>query len=168
MFEGGVHFVAGLRLVCTRLGWGDAEEVSALAGHAESGLPGPDTVQGWVKFGNCQAATVSFTFAARHRHFRLAIVCTRGTVSVERAGAGYSITQGDHKEHVNFAGVDNELEHFVAEVQKNQLQAVQRRRLDFPSDLGAAAEGAWDVAVMEALLESGRNEGRIVRVDGPS
>lgn len=48
--EGGVHFVAALRMMAGAAGWGQATEVAACARGISDNLPHPDTLQGLVWF----------------------------------------------------------------------------------------------------------------------
>lgn len=48
--EGGVHFVAALRLAAAAAGWGEATAVVAASSGVSADLPQPDTLSGLVWF----------------------------------------------------------------------------------------------------------------------
>ena len=165
-----MHFIAALRMVSNALGWGEASEVSALSSHARQDLVGPDSVIGIVSFKDPgQQATVSITLASHFMNWSLRATGTEGTVEVSRGGwsgtrVGYELkvkTKDDTAPRslvLPFTGCDGEFDAFIKMVQGSlDLDSIEAKR-------SRPIEGFNDLALIEALLESGGNGGKPVIV----
>lgn len=170
-----VHHIAALRAVGKAAGLGELVEASANAMSLSQDLPPPDTVVGTVKFASSTPASISITFAGSVLRFSLSVVGTKGSLEVLRGGwhgtAGYQLSyktgasRESTVEQVPFNGLDEELIAFV-----DQVNAAQGRSKGSSQDISDAAyrtsveEGARDLAVVEALLESSRQGSQTVHI----
>lgn len=82
LLEGGVHFVAALRLVCAAAGAGEPGRVSALLTRGSEGVPGPDTLVGWARFDGGVPAGVSITQAGAIPRLCVTLVGTQVWMAV--------------------------------------------------------------------------------------
>ncbi|KAH1219215.1 Uncharacterized protein GmHk_13G039401 [Glycine max] len=139
----GVHFIAGLRMLVGC----EIVSVSAMTSHVDLTLPPPDNISSTL----------------------WRVVGLNGTLQVERGFQGqhgYLVsfygTDGQNKSSFfPFSGVTEELKAFINDVSeitlKKRNQFVTEPRLSY-------VEGARDVAVLEAMLESGARQGELVRL----
>lgn len=172
VMESSVHFIAALRMLAAAAGLGEAMEASARTTHARPDLSGPDSIVGFLTFGQPGggeatgnvAASVSISLASSHVHWALRVIGINGTIEVGRGGwtgtrAGYTLTRkyrgdAEHVSHVmTFTGVTNE---YLAAL-KTVLTGEEDPR-------GSPEEGARDLAAVQALLESGAKGGVIVSI----
>ncbi|KAL3140220.1 hypothetical protein ABBQ38_004496 [Trebouxia sp. C0009 RCD-2024] len=168
-----VHHIAALRMLGRAAGLGEVEEASATATSISKELPPPDTLVGSVKFASGTCGGVSITFAGSVLRFSLSLTGTQGSLEVLRGGwggpkPGYTLsyqtaTSGSsHVEQVPFSGLDDELTAFV-----QQVHASKNGNQESDSDAAyriSIQEGAKDLAVVEALLESSKQSGKTVSV----
>ncbi|XP_027926448.1 uncharacterized protein LOC114183576 isoform X1 [Vigna unguiculata] len=162
----GVHFIAGLRMLVGC----ELVSVSAMTSHVDTTLPAPDNISSVFHLENGCSGVFVMVVSSRSPKTLWRIVGLNGTLQVER---GF---QGEHGYKVSFYGADGpkqssffpfngvteELKAFINDVSENTLkqkegQFVAEPRLSF-------VEGARDVAVLEAMLESGARQGELVQV----
>ncbi|KAL4443839.1 hypothetical protein ABPG75_011576 [Micractinium tetrahymenae] len=86
--EGGVHFVAALRLAAEAAGFGQAVAAAAASRGVSDDLPHPDCLQGLLWFESGASASVSITTAAGAASIALRAVGTAGTAEAARGGLG--------------------------------------------------------------------------------
>ncbi|XP_014497674.1 uncharacterized protein YMR315W [Vigna radiata var. radiata] len=161
----GVHYIAGLRMLVGC----EVVSVSAMTSHVDMTLPSPDNVSAVFHLENGCSGVFVMVVSSRSPKTLWRVVGLNGTLQVER---GF---QGEHGYLVSFYGADGpkestffpfngvteELKAFINDVSENTLkkgsQFVAEPRLSF-------VEGARDVAVLEAMLESGARQGELVQV----
>lgn len=161
----GVHYVAGLRMLvgCEVL------SVSAMTSHVDATLPPPDNISCVFHLENGCSGVFVMVVSSRSPKILWRVVGINGTVQIERGFQGrhgYLITfygtDGQSKSSFfPFSGVTEEFKAFISDVSRSTLkkenQFEAEPRLSF-------IEGARDVAVLEAMLESGARQGALVHV----
>ncbi|KAF3325918.1 Oxidoreductase family, NAD-binding Rossmann fold [Carex littledalei] len=162
----GVHFVAGLRMLVGC----EIASVSSIARHVDETLPPPDNLCSLFKLENGCAGVFLFAVNSRSPKILWRVDGTKGAVEVER-----SVDRGKHGYMVSyfsengectktfhpFCGVNEELKAFVHDI----LHASKGETVDYkPEPRYLYVEGARDVAVLEAMLESSSKEGASVLV----
>ncbi|KAL9322942.1 hypothetical protein ACSQ67_010995 [Phaseolus vulgaris] len=153
----GVHYIAGLRMLVGC----EVVSVSAMTSHVDLTLPPPDNISSVFHLENgCSGVFVMTLWR---------VVGLNGTLQVERGFQGehgylvslYGADGQNQSSFFPFGGVTEELKAFINDVSENTLkkgsQFVPEPRLSF-------VEGARDVAVLEAMLESGAKQGELVQV----
>ncbi|CAL0332471.1 unnamed protein product [Lupinus luteus] len=161
----GVHFIAGLRMLVGC----EVVSVSAFTSHVDLSLPPPDNISSVFHLENGCSGAFVMVVSSRTPKIVWRVVGMNGTVQIER---GF---QGQHGYLVSlygadglckspffpFSGVTEELKAFISDVSECTLKKgsefVPEPRLSF-------VEGARDVAVLEAMLESGARKGELVHV----
>ncbi|GAU21922.1 hypothetical protein TSUD_110620, partial [Trifolium subterraneum] len=150
----GVHFIAGLRMLVGC----EVVSVSAMTSHVDLTLPPPDNLSSVFHLENGCSGIL------------WRVVGTNGTLQIERGFQGqhgYLVTSYDangqsKSSFFPFSGVTEELKAFFNDVSENTLkkgsQFVPEHRLSF-------VEGARDVALLEAMLESGSRQGELVHMN---
>lgn len=161
----GVHFIAGLRMLVGC----EVVSVSAMTSHVDLTLPPPDNISSVFHLENGCSGVFVMVVSSRSPKTLWRVVGLNGTVQVERGFQGqhgYLVTlhgaDGQTKSSFfPFSGVTEELKAFINDVSENTLkkgsQFEAESRLSF-------VEGARDVAVLEAMLESGARKGELVNV----
>ncbi|KAF7121007.1 hypothetical protein RHSIM_Rhsim13G0225400 [Rhododendron simsii] len=155
----GVHYVAGLRMLVGC----EIKTVSAFTSHVDLTLPPPDNISSAFQLENgCSGVFVMVVFWR--------IVGVKGTVQLERGNRdgkhGYMVSlytsDGQSKcTFYPFSGVTEEFKAFINDFS----QATLKKGKNFePEPRCSFVEGARDVAVLEAMLESGMREGALVQV----
>lgn len=157
----GVHMIAGLRLLA-----GELSSVSAFTSHVDKNLPPPDTISSTFKLENgCPGTFVMIVSSSSPRIF-WRVVGLNGAVQIERGNVngqhGYMVRKvnadGQSTEaFYPFSGVTDELKMFLNNVNSEGSHAKYDPRLSY-------LEGARDVAVLEAMLESAEKQGAAVPV----
>ncbi|XP_047317261.1 uncharacterized protein YMR315W [Impatiens glandulifera] len=162
----GVHFIAGLRMVVgCEIDW-----VSALTSHLDSTLPPPDNISSLFQLENgCSGIFVMLVSSKAPKIF-WRIVGLKGTIQIERGTRdsqhGYSVSlfgsNGENKSlFFPFSGVTEELKAFLSDISQANLKKGASYEAEHRSSY---IEGARDVAVLEAMLESGNRQGERVQV----
>ncbi|KAL3647619.1 hypothetical protein CASFOL_008587 [Castilleja foliolosa] len=162
----GVHFISGLRM----LAGCEITSVSALTSHVDSTLPPPDHISSTIQLENGSSGVFVMVVSSRTPKVLWRIVGLKGTLQVERGSKdgkhGYTVihftADGQSKSlFYPFSGVTEELKTFLSDISlaslKNDGSHKVEPRLSF-------AEGARDVAVLDAMLESGKKQGAPVQV----
>ncbi|XP_075508793.1 dehydrogenase FPY6 [Primulina tabacum] len=162
----GVHFIAGLRMLVGC----EITSVSALTSHIDGTLPPPDHISSTIQLENGSSGVFVLVVSSKSPKVLWRVVGLKGTIQVERGDIdgkhGYAVTLftgdgGNKSWFYPFSGVTDELKTFLADaslatLKKDQSYQVEQR-LSF-------LEGARDVAVLEAMLESGKRQGAAVQV----
>ncbi|CAM6096394.1 unnamed protein product [Calypogeia fissa] len=168
VLDGGVHFVAGLRLVTGA----EVTSVAAIARHLDSGLPPPDNVSALFQMNNGCTGTLVISFSAITKKVGWRVLCSKGTVDVERSTQdskhGYLVTffpvEGKAKKFFGaFAGVHEEIKTFALDVANVVHRGKDASSADNRSSI---PEALCDVAVVEAILKSSDAQGGFFRVEG--
>ncbi|PQP97959.1 uncharacterized protein Pyn_28020 [Prunus yedoensis var. nudiflora] len=153
----GVHFVAGLRM----LAGCELVSVSAITSHVDKTLPAPDNISSLFQLENgCSGVFVMVVSSDHPRHIVWRFVGLKGTLQIERGNQ-----DGRHgylqSSFYQFSGVDEEFKAFINDISQANL----RKGTGYEAEPRMSfLEGARDVAVLEAMLESGGKQGAPVDV----
>ncbi|CAM8949670.1 unnamed protein product [Rhodiola kirilowii] len=161
----GVHFVAGLRMLVGC----EIESVSAMTSHVDLSLPPPDNISSLFKLENGCSGVFQMIVSSRSPKITWRVVGLTGTLQVERGSKdgkqGYTVSlyssDGQCKSYFYpFSGVTEELKAFIHDISsfKADISFKAEPRLSF-------TEGARDVAVLDAMLESAGKGGNMVQVE---
>ncbi|GAV69079.1 GFO_IDH_MocA domain-containing protein/GFO_IDH_MocA_C domain-containing protein [Cephalotus follicularis] len=166
LLDTGVHFVAGLRMLvgCEVL------SVSAMTSHVDRTLPPPDIISSNFQLENGCSGVFAMVVSSKSPKIFWRVVGLKGTLHVERGNQdgrhGYLVSlYGDDglskSTFYSFNGVTEELKTFIHDVS----QATLKKGNGYEAEPRCSfVEGARDVAVIEAMLESGMNHGALVHV----
>ncbi|KAL1325326.1 hypothetical protein HN51_035401 [Arachis hypogaea] len=161
----GVHFIAGLRMVVGC----EVVSVSAMTSHVDSSLPPPDNISSVFHLENGCSGVFVMVVSSRTPKILWRVVGMNGTLQIERGFQGqhgylvslYGVDGQSKSSFFPFSGVTEELKAFISDVSESTLkkgsELVAEPRLSY-------IEGARDVAVLEAMLESGARKGELVHV----
>ncbi|KAL1539598.1 hypothetical protein AAHA92_24060 [Salvia divinorum] len=163
----GVHFISGLRMLVGC----EVTSVSAVTSHVDSTLPAPDHVSSTIQLENGSSGVFVMVVSSRSPKVIWRIVGLKGTLQVERGSKdgkhGYTVLLYTADEQVKswfypFSGVTEELKTFLSDISlanlKKDCSYQAEPRLSY-------LEGARDVAVLDAMLESGKKQGVPVQVN---
>ncbi|XP_057483001.1 uncharacterized protein YMR315W isoform X2 [Actinidia eriantha] len=161
----GVHFIAGLRMIVGC----EIQSVSAFTSHVDLTLPPPDNISSVFQLENGCSGVFVMVVSSKSPKILWRVVGLKGTLQIERGNKdgkhGYSVSlytsDGQSKcFFFPFSGVTEELKAFISDVSQANLKGSgyeAEPRCSF-------VEGARDVAVLEAMLESGKRHGALVQV----
>lgn len=161
----GVHFIAGLRMIVGC----EVKSVSAFTSHVDSTLPPPDNISSVFQLENGCSGVFVMAVSSRAPKIFWRVVGLKGTLQIERGNRdgkhGYSVSlytsDGQTKcSFFPFSGVTEELKTFLSDVS----QATLKEGSYEAEPRCSYVEGARDVAVLEAMLESGMKQGALVQV----
>lgn len=162
----GVHFIAGLRMVVGC----EVVSVSAISSHVDTTLPPPDNISALFQLENgCHGVFVMVVSSKSPKIF-WRVVGSRGTLQIERGNKdgkhGYSVSLYSTDGHCQiyfypFSGVHEELKSFVHDISQASLEG----GVDIEAEPRSSyIEGARDIAILEAMLESSKQQGAQVPV----
>ncbi|KAG8638251.1 uncharacterized protein YMR315W isoform X2 [Manihot esculenta] len=161
----GVHFIAGLRMLVGC----DVISVSANISHVDKTLPPPDNISSIFQLENGCSGVFVMIVSSRSPKIYWRIVGLKGTLEIGRGMQdgqhGYTVSFYGADGHSKnwfypFSGVTEELTTFLRDVSHANLKGSNHEiepRLSF-------IEGARDVAVLDAMLESGMKNGAQIQV----
>ncbi|XP_057452708.1 uncharacterized protein LOC130744551 [Lotus japonicus] len=161
----GVHFIAGLRMLVGC----EIVSVSAMTSHVDLTLPPPDNISSVFHLENGCSGVFVMVVSSRSPKILWRVVGLNGTLQIERGFQGqhgylvssYGADGQCKSSFFPFSGVTEELKAFLNDVSESNPEKgnnfVAEQRLSF-------VEGARDVAVLEAMLESGARQGELVHV----
>ncbi|EDU47289.1 oxidoreductase family [Pyrenophora tritici-repentis] len=155
LLDGGVHFVAGIRLI---LGGSGVKIVktSAFTTRLQEHLSPVDTVDATMQLSNGASGTASISFGTQFSGSEYAFACEKGTVVVTRAKVAVK-RDGEHGEVKEFkdegSGVKPEVAAWGKGLQEGKMDPRQ-----------SAEEGLRDLEVLEAMLTSGEKGGAPVEL----
>ncbi|XP_024985766.1 uncharacterized oxidoreductase C26H5.09c isoform X2 [Cynara cardunculus var. scolymus] len=161
----GVHFIAGLRMLVGC----EVASVSAMTSHVDMTLPPPDTISSLFQLENGCSGVFVMLVSSKSPKIVWRVVGLSGTVQVERGNKdgrhGYVATlftaNGETKStFYPFSGVTEELKAFLSDISRASLQGSKIEA----EPRSSFVEGARDVAVLDAMLESGMKQGAFVKV----
>ncbi|KFK39395.1 hypothetical protein AALP_AA3G239500 [Arabis alpina] len=156
----GVHYIAGLRMLVGC----EITSVSATTSHVDKTLPAPDNITSNFQLENGCSGVFVMVVSSRSPKILWRVVGLKGTVQLERGVQdgrhGYMATvyeEGGTSRTIfyPFCGVTEELKAFFNDISETSKE--QEPRLSY-------VEGARDVAVLEAMLESGARNRAVVPV----
>ncbi|PON69736.1 Glucose-fructose oxidoreductase, bacterial [Parasponia andersonii] len=161
----GVHFIAGLRMLVGC----EVVSVSAATSYVDKTLPPPDNISSLFQLENgCSGVFVMVVSSSSPKIF-WRVVGLKGTLQIERGkhddqhGYVVSLCSADGQSKntfYKFSGVTEEFKSFIYDISLANVKGsdhVTEPRISF-------VEGARDVAVLEAMLESGAKQGAPVQV----
>ncbi|KAL8129319.1 hypothetical protein V2J09_018474 [Rumex salicifolius] len=150
----GVHMIAGLRMLVGC----ELTSVSALTSHVDVSLPPPDNISSTFLLENgCPGVFVMSIFWR--------VVGMNGTVQVERSSVdgrhGYMVSSYNAEgkctsSFYSFCGVTEELKAFIHDISEVSLKKVTDHQAEARLSY---IEGVRDVAILEAMLDSGSKQG---------
>ncbi|WOK92942.1 hypothetical protein Cni_G01634 [Canna indica] len=163
----GVHFIAGLRMIVGC----EISMVSAIARHVDTALPPPDNICSLFQLENGCAGVFVMAVNSISPKIHWRIDGSKGALQIERGTDsgrhGYTVllyTAGGHCQRTfyPFCGVNEELKSFIHDIsQANEKEGAISHE---PETRSLYIEGARDVAVLEAMLESSTKQGAPVQV----
>ncbi|XP_017983613.1 PREDICTED: uncharacterized protein LOC18589736 isoform X2 [Theobroma cacao] len=148
----------------------EVTSVSAITSHIDTTLPPPDIISSNFKLENGCSGVFVLVVSSSSPKVIWRVVGLKGTVQVERGKQegrhGYLVSlysaDGQCKStFYPFCGVHEELKAFIHDI----LQATVKEGSGYEAEPRSSfVEGARDVAVLEAMLESGNKGGALVHV----
>ncbi|KAL5566566.1 hypothetical protein UlMin_029730 [Ulmus minor] len=147
----GVHFVAGLRMLVGC----EVASASAITSHVDKTLPPPDNISSVFQLENGCSGVFVQVISSNSPQIFWRVVGLKGTLQIERGKQdgkqGYLVSfygaDGQSKNSFyTFSGVTEEFKSFIHDISQ------------------ASVKGARDVAVLQAMLESGTKQGAQVQV----
>ncbi|KAK5167727.1 uncharacterized protein LTR77_007426 [Saxophila tyrrhenica] len=164
LLDGGVHFIAGMRVV---LGGGGVkvDRLSANTALLQDYLPPVDTVDATLRLDNGSTGSFAVSFGTSFEGAEWTVACEKGTVSVDRTIVKTKPKGGEEKvedvkdevggtanqEHVPIGSVMPEVFAWAKSLKEGKWDAKQ-----------SAEEGLADLEILEALLKSGEKHGEPV------
>ncbi|KAI3809493.1 hypothetical protein L1987_25469 [Smallanthus sonchifolius] len=162
----GVHYVAGLRMLVGC----DIASVSAMTSHVNTDVPPPDNITSLFQLENGCCGVFVLLVSTKNPKIVWRVVGLNGTVQVERGNKdgnpGYLVTLFTANRETKstfypYSGVIEELKAFLSDISVTTLQ----NGSNFEAEPRCAyVEGARDIAVLDAMLESGTKQGASVKV----
>ncbi|XP_030526666.1 uncharacterized protein YMR315W [Rhodamnia argentea] len=166
MLDMGVHFIAGLRMLVGC----EITSVSATTTHVDLTLPPPDILSSSFQLDNGCSGVFVMIVSSKSPKIFWRVVGLKGTLQLERGSQdgrhGYLATlygaDGRSKStFYSFNGVTEELKAFINDISNMTL----KKESGYEAEPRCSyLEGARDVAVLEAMLESGHKCGEVVSV----
>ncbi|KAJ9139717.1 hypothetical protein P3X46_030426 [Hevea brasiliensis] len=162
----GVHFIAGLRMLVGC----DVISVSAKISHVDKTLPPPDNICSVFQLENGCSGVFVMVVSSRSPKIHWRLVGLKGTLQIDRGmdngQHGYMVSFYGADGHSKnwfypFSGVTEELQTFLHDVSHANLKKGSNYEIEPRLSF---MEGARDVAVLDAMLESGMNNGAQVQV----
>jgi predicted dehydrogenase len=156
LLDGGVHFIAGTRLLLQ--GGGEAPaKLSAFTAQLQPHLPPVDTLHATVQLGSGASGTVTISFGTTDKGSEYVVAAEKGTVHVSRGKVVVS-RAGEEDAVKEFAdegsGVKQEVRAWAEGLEKGEADAAQ-----------SPEEALKDLQVLEAALRSGEQGGQVVELE---
>jgi predicted dehydrogenase len=156
LLDGGVHFIAGTRLLLQ--GGGEAPtKLSAFTAQLQPHLPPVDTLHATVQLGSGASGTVTISFGTTDKGSEYVVAAEKGTVYVSRGKVVVS-RAGEEDAVKEFAdegsGVKQEVRAWAEGLEKGEADAAQ-----------SPEEALKDLQVLEAALRSGEQGGQVVELE---
>ncbi|CAI0450233.1 unnamed protein product [Linum tenue] len=162
----GVHFIAGLRMLVGC----EVATVSARTSHVDTILPPPDNISAVFQLENGCSGVFAMVVSSRSPKVVWRVAGLTGTLQIQRGSEdgrhGYLVSffggDGQSKSSFHaFSGVTEELKVFIRDI----TQASLKKECGYDAEPRLTfLEGARDVALLDAMLESGRRNGAQVEV----
>uniref|UniRef100_A0A0E0LZ84 Gfo/Idh/MocA-like oxidoreductase C-terminal domain-containing protein n=1 Tax=Oryza punctata TaxID=4537 RepID=A0A0E0LZ84_ORYPU len=142
--------------------------VSSISRHVDKALPPPDNICSLFQLENGCAGVFVFAVNSRSPKILWRVDGTKGTVQIERGIAsgkhGYQVLFTNENGQCQmtfypFCGVNEELKAFVHDIVQAKKDGDHKAE-----SRSSYVEGARDVAVLEAMLESSAKQGATVQV----
>lgn len=153
LLDGGVHFIAGTRLLLQ--GGGETiKTVSAFTVQLQEHLPPVDTLNSTIKLSNGASGTFSLSFGTTDTGSEYIVACENGSVRVSRGKV--TVTKAGKEEDVKEFkdegnGVTQEIKAWAESLEKGKRNESQ-----------SPEEALRDLEILEACLKSGEQGGKPV------
>lgn len=163
----GVHFVAGLRMLVGC----EITSVSAITSHVDLTLPPPDSISSLFQLESGCSGVFVMLVSSRTPKVIWRVVGLKGTLQVERGGqdgklgylvSHYNVDGQSKSTFCPYSGVTEELKTFIGDISQATLK--KGSSSDEADCRSSFVEGARDIAVLEAMLESGTKQGDMIQV----
>ncbi|KAA8900173.1 hypothetical protein FN846DRAFT_959389 [Sphaerosporella brunnea] len=157
ILDGGVHFVASLRMLLSGAGE-EVEKVSAFSACNMEYLKPVDTISAVVRTKKGTTGTLQISFGSTEKLFEFTVACEGGVVVV---GGGGRVSVKDRegneevKEFLDDRGIKEEFAAFAEGVRKGELHPDQ-----------TPEEALKDLELIEKLLLSGEKDGETMTITG--
>ncbi|KAG8389052.1 hypothetical protein BUALT_Bualt02G0189200 [Buddleja alternifolia] len=162
----GVHYISGLRMLVGC----EITSVSAITSHVDSTLPPPDHISSTIQLENGSSGVFVMVVSSKSPKVLWRVVGLKGTLQVERGSKdgkhGYTVVlftaDGQNKSwFYPFSGVTEELKTFLSDISQANLKKDGSHQVEPRLSF---VEGARDIAVLDAMLESGKRQGAAVQI----
>lgn len=160
LLDGGVHFIAGLRMLLSAVG----EEITKVVGFSgllEERLVPVDTVDAVAMVGGGRTGVISMSFGTEFKKgLEVEVVTTKGAVSMSESWPVRLVKvvkggeRGEKVEEVK----EFEFRTAVAEELKAWAEALEKGKLE---ERQSPEEALKDLAILQRLLESGEKVGEV-------
>ncbi|KAJ4355536.1 uncharacterized protein N0V89_003553 [Didymosphaeria variabile] len=154
LLDGGVHFIAGTRVVLEGAGVKPVA-TSAFSTQLQEHLPPVDTVDATVKLSNGASGTMSMSFGTTFSGSEYVFAAEKGTVTVSRGKV--TVVRDGKEESKEFPEEGNGVKQEIAAWGKALGEGK-------PDPRQSAEEALRDLQVLEALLQSGEKGGAPVEL----
>lgn len=158
LLDGGVHQIAGLRLML-KGGGVKVKSVAAQTAQLREWLPPVDTVDAALKLDNGSTGFLSISFGSPFEDTEIAVACEKGTVAVGRNGSvsvksvGDKEAKSETKDNTE-GGVATEVWAWARSIKRGEPDVQQ-----------SPEEALADLEFLEALLKSGEKDGAPVKLE---
>jgi len=148
LLDGGVHFVAGLRLM---LGKDHVTKISSFSSQLQQHLPPVDTVDAAAKLSSGATGIISISFGTTFSGSEWSVACEKGTVSLSGSTVTTVIDGKEEKKEIK-----DERSGVPPEVRKwgEALAAGTQNSRQIPE------EALADLEILQILLKSGEADGK--------
>lgn len=153
LLDGGVHFIAGLRLL---LGKERAKKLAAFTAQHQDYLPPIDTADATIKLANGGQGTLSLSFGTTGTGNEWVFACEGGEVIVAPLGDEQRITikaKGEKE------GKTEEAKDEMGGVKKEVFAWAKSIKAGKPDPLQSPQEALADLEILEAMCKSGDRDG---------
>lgn len=165
LLDGGVHFVAALRMLLAAAGGQQIRRLAGFSGLLDERLVPVDTVHAAAATQDGKTGTIAMSFGTEFKSgLEVEVVTTRGsvvwtptevrTVTRKAAGGGAGETVEERREFPYDTGVKPEVDAFAAAIAAGELDERQ-----------TPLEALRDLEILQGLLESGAG-GALVKTIG--
>jgi len=152
ILDGGVHFLAAIRLIL-----GNIHQISAVTQQLQEHLPPVDTFSASVKFENGSVGSIMVSFGLKNASpLSFVIYGEKGSIKVSRNELEVNVF-GEKSEPIKVVDLDFEIEPIEKEIHSFLQMVVGKSK----EDLNSPREALQDVAIIEAILQSGRTGQRL-------
>jgi len=154
LLDGGVHFMAAMRLML-KGGGEKISTISAFTAQLQTHLPPVDTLNAILKLESGASGTLSISFGTTDKGSEYTVACEKGSVHVSRGTV--TITKEGKEEVKRFEdegnGVEQEIKAWAESLEESQQNEAQ-----------SPEEALNDLEILEACLKSGEQNGKPINV----
>lgn len=154
LLDGGVHFIAALRLMLAG-GGGKMKKISAFSAQLQEHLPPVDTINSTIRLNNGSSGTFTISFGTTERGSEYLVACEQGTVHVSRGKV--TVKKNEKDESKDFPDEGNGVKQEV----KAWAESLEQGKSD---EMQSPEEALGDLRVLEACLRSGEQDGKPIDV----